>query len=923
MISDVTNKVVTTIPVGTNPWGVGYDSGKGEVFVTNEGSNNVSVISDASNSVLATIPVGIEPYGVGYDSGKGEVFVANWGWNTVSVISDASNSVLATIPVGIEPYGVTYDSGKGEVFVAKSNSNSVGVISDATNKVVTTIPVGTNPWGVGYDSGKGEVFIANSNSNNVSVISDATNKVVATIPVGYQPYGVAYDSGEGEVFVVNNGNHVSVISDATNKVVATIPVGSGPFDVAYDSGKGEVFVTNSGSSTVSVVSDANNSVVATIPVGTGPVGVAYDSGKGEVFVTNSNSNNVSVISDATNKVVATIPVGGGPNGVGYDSGKGEVFVANSNSNNVSVISDATNKVVATISDGNQPRGVGYDSGKGEVFVTNSNSNNVSVISDASNTITSTVTVGTEPYYAAYDLSNGYVYASNYGQGTISIITTGPTPSTYPVSFSESGLPTGMNWSVILNGQTLSSNTSTVTFKEPNGTYTFSVGTVPGYTTNVTSGNLTVNGGTVSRSIAFIPQATLTSVSVSPSSDTFKVGGYANFTATPTCTGGSCSGVTYSWSLNNTALGNLNTTSGASVKFTAVTRGTENLSVTAMLNGQLAKNSSIITITTTPVPTLTYVSLTPLAATVNVSGTQSFTAAVVCSGGTCPSGSTYTWSLNNSLGKLNASSGPQVLFTANSTVGLVNLTVTAHLNGKTATNSSTITIKKATPPPSTYAVTFSESGLPSGTSWSVALNGAMKSGTGSIVFTEPNGTYSFSVGAVSGYTASPTSGSFTVSGVAVSKAITFTALPPGQYSLIFTETGLPAGTSWSVTLNGSTKSSTTATITFQEPNGSYAFTVGSVSGYTASPSSSSVKVTGAAVSQSITFTSSTSKGKTNQTTGILGLPGYDGYILVGVIVAAVVAGVAILLLRKRSPPRGYGVQDSKNIADRAAEQVAVE
>ncbi len=769
--------------------------------------------------------------------------------------------------------------------------------------------------------------------------------------------------------------------------------GVGPRGVAYDSGKGEVFVANEVSNNVSVISDASNSVVATIPVGPAPVGVAYDSGKGEVFVANEGSHNVSVISDASNSVVATIPVGPAPVGVAYDSGKGEVFVANEGSHNVSVISDASNSVVATIPVGPAPVGVAYDSGKGEVFVTNSNSNNVSVISDASNSVVATIPVGSAPVGVAYDLSNGYVYVSNHGQGTISIITTGPAPSTYPVSFSESGLPAGTNWSMTLNSQTLYSTSSTISFSEPNGTYAFSVGTVPGYTANVTSGNLAVNGLPVSRPITFTPQTTLTSVTVSPPSDTLNVGTYANFTATPSCTGGPCSGVTYSWSLNNTALGNLNTTSGASVMFTATASGTENLSVTAMLNGKLAKNSSTITIITTLVPTLAYVSLTPLAATVNVSGTQTFAAAVGCSGGTCPSGSTYTWSLNNSLGKLNVSSGPQVLFTANSTAGLVNLTVTAHLNGKTATNSSTITIKKASPPPSTYTVTFSEAGLPTGTSWSVTLNGAMKSSTGNIVFMEPNGSYSFSVGVVSGYTASPTSGSFTVSGVAVSEAITFTALPPGQYSLVFsesglptgtnwsvsvgttthtstgstisftevnetysytvgvvagytatppsgsvtvngapktvsitfvkanteatysvtfTETGLPAGTSWSVTLNGSTKSSTTATITFQEPNGSYAFTVGSVSGYTASPSSSSVKVTGAAVSQSITFTSSTSNGKTNQTTGILGLPGYDGYILVGVIVAAVVAGVAILLLRKRSPPRGYGVQDSKNI-----------
>ncbi len=34
----------TSIPVGTAPKGIAYDSGTGEVFVPNEGSNTVSVV---------------------------------------------------------------------------------------------------------------------------------------------------------------------------------------------------------------------------------------------------------------------------------------------------------------------------------------------------------------------------------------------------------------------------------------------------------------------------------------------------------------------------------------------------------------------------------------------------------------------------------------------------------------------------------------------------------------------------------------------------------------------------------------------------------------------------------------------------------------------------------------------------------------
>src|SRR5207245_6543864 len=96
-------------------------------FVANPDSHTVSVISDATNTVVATIPVGSSPTGVAYDTGKGEVFVTNEGSDNVSVISDATNAVVATIPVGAYPIGLTEDSRKGEVFVANGGVGTPGV----------------------------------------------------------------------------------------------------------------------------------------------------------------------------------------------------------------------------------------------------------------------------------------------------------------------------------------------------------------------------------------------------------------------------------------------------------------------------------------------------------------------------------------------------------------------------------------------------------------------------------------------------------------------------------------------------------------------------------------------------------------------------------------------------------------------------
>src|SRR5258706_10333808 len=57
----------------------------------------------AAYAVTATIPVGTNPFGVGVNPVTNTIFVAKINSNTVSVIDGATNTVTATIPVGLQP----------------------------------------------------------------------------------------------------------------------------------------------------------------------------------------------------------------------------------------------------------------------------------------------------------------------------------------------------------------------------------------------------------------------------------------------------------------------------------------------------------------------------------------------------------------------------------------------------------------------------------------------------------------------------------------------------------------------------------------------------------------------------------------------------------------------------------------------------
>ncbi|MCI4323301.1 MAG: YncE family protein, partial [Thermoplasmata archaeon] len=505
---------------------------------------------------------------------------------------------------------------------------------------------------------------------------------------GFQtPQQMLYDPANGEIWVSNgnyNGENIfgneSVISDTTNTVTATIPVQIGPVGIAYDSSNSEMYVANEGGTnlanlqgSVSVISTATNHVVDTFnnSVGTNPEGVLYDSAKGEIFVANSidytgsGPSNISIYSDATNSFLGSSLVGINPIDMAYDSAKGEIFVANSGticscpSSNVSVIADTTDNVVATIGVGPGPFGLVYDSGKGEIFVGNSLDNNVSVINDITDEVVATIAVGYGPESLAYDAANGLVFVANNGDNNFTTINDSTN-------------------TVLANIFTGDISPSAIVYDSAKGEVVIA-----------NAGDGIVNVLKLSSGFS----STLTGVTVSPPSATVLPSGSSSFTADPSCTN-SCSGTTFAWSVTDSALGSLNVATGSSVTFTAKgTTGQDTLFVNATLDSVTKMSAPVtVTISSTAPPPLVSVGVSPSPATVGMNGTISFATTLSCSGGSCPAGASYLWSLTDrALGSLNSTTGPTVTFTAGPNVGDLAIFINASLHGVTKESQFAITI----------------------------------------------------------------------------------------------------------------------------------------------------------------------------------------------------------------------------------------
>ncbi|MDJ0106300.1 beta-propeller fold lactonase family protein, partial [Rhodococcus erythropolis] len=78
--------------------GVAITPDGGRIYVTNLGSDSVSVIETATNTVAATVPVGASPAGVAITPDGGHAYVINQSSDSVSVIEIEQSATLTGLP---------------------------------------------------------------------------------------------------------------------------------------------------------------------------------------------------------------------------------------------------------------------------------------------------------------------------------------------------------------------------------------------------------------------------------------------------------------------------------------------------------------------------------------------------------------------------------------------------------------------------------------------------------------------------------------------------------------------------------------------------------------------------------------------------------------------------------------------------------
>jgi YVTN family beta-propeller protein len=343
-------------------------------------------------------------------------YITNGGSNTVTVLDVVNLRQDRVIPVGSNPTGVAANSKRNEVYVVNTGSNSVSVIDAEKNAVVATIPVHQRPYFVSVNADGTRAYVANSGSNNVSVIDLTSRREIAVVGVGEGP-GVAALSPDGNAIVVSNrvGNSVSIIDAKTHKVRSVWRGCPGATDIAILPDSSKAFVACSGGHQVMAIAletpppasprarvstrqvDPRDALLAILDVGKTPIRLVLKPDGGEIFAVNFDGASLSEIDTSTNEVGGAYMVGTHPVAGVATADNSALYVSDFDADSVGIFSiDDGELLPVQARTGDGPEAMALSKAGHLLLVVDARSGDVAVIRTSSNSLLTMFPVGMKP-----------------------------------------------------------------------------------------------------------------------------------------------------------------------------------------------------------------------------------------------------------------------------------------------------------------------------------------------------------------------------------------------------------------------------------------------------------------------------------------------------------------------------------------------
>jgi YVTN family beta-propeller protein len=180
------------LPLAKLPSHMAFSADSKLVFITQQGSNQISAIDLESQQVQWTIPVGKLPAGIVVTPDDKYLLVGIMGSDYVEVIDWRARKTVKKIKVGEGAHNFRAMGDQRHIFVSSRVSDTISIIDQQTLENVGTINVPGGPDCMELTEDGKHLWATLRWVKKVAIIDVAAKKVVKTIRVGRSPHGVYF-----------------------------------------------------------------------------------------------------------------------------------------------------------------------------------------------------------------------------------------------------------------------------------------------------------------------------------------------------------------------------------------------------------------------------------------------------------------------------------------------------------------------------------------------------------------------------------------------------------------------------------------------------------------------------------------------------------------------------------------------------------
>ncbi len=283
-------------------------------FVTNSGSNTITVFDKSLAQATAVIDTCAGPFGMALDRRRLRVYVACSRDDEIQSIDVAAGEIVQRTRAspGDQPREVALTPDGATLVSVNAGSNSISFFDAVSLTRQERLNVGGGPGSIAIDPFGRRAFVFNTLSSSVSVIDLASRTLVATLSMDAPPLRGEFNRSGNRLYVIHERSPYLTVLDPQQLTIATrVRLGSAVGAIAVDRVRGLLCLASS--TAVAVEFYDPNALLPLYFMKTreGVSHLLIDAEDNRLYMVNPDTQTLTVGRLADRKVVSEIDVGEG------------------------------------------------------------------------------------------------------------------------------------------------------------------------------------------------------------------------------------------------------------------------------------------------------------------------------------------------------------------------------------------------------------------------------------------------------------------------------------------------------------------------------------------------------------------------------------------------------------------------------------